>query len=356
MQSSSLLMKVIEIASRPIGIGHPVFILAEAGVNHNGDLELAFKLVDAAAQSGADAVKFQTFRADKLVTRDAPKAEYQLKSTGTEQSQYEMLRSLELSVEDHLALIQRCEQIGILFLSTPFDEESADLLERLGVPAFKISSGEITNLPFLEHVARKQKPMLLSTGMADAGEVKAAVDRIRAQGNEALVLLQCVSNYPADPAESNLRAMATMATLCEVPAGYSDHTTGNEVSLAAVALGACVIEKHFTLDRSLPGPDHPASLEPEELNALVRGIRMVESALGDGVKRPAASEANTRKVARKSLVAAHDLAAGTTLEEPMIAIKRPGTGLAPGIRPELVGRILKADVPEGALLTWEMLQ
>jgi sialic acid synthase SpsE len=266
-----------------------------------------------------------------------------------------MLRRLELTAEDHVDLMGYCRLQHILFLSTPFDEESADLLEKLGVAAFKIPSGEITNLPFLEHVARKQRPVLLSTGMSEMSEVEVAVKSIRAQGNDDIVLLQCVSNYPANPSDVNLRAMATMASVCNTLVGYSDHTLGNEAALAAVALGACVIEKHFTLDRKLPGPDHKASLEPDELKALVRSIRIVEATLGNGIKKPAPSEENTRQIARKSLVAASDLVVGTRLKKEMIAIKRPGTGLAPALRDNLVGRTLNTDVVAGCLFTLEML-
>ena len=345
----------INIASRLVGPGHPCFVIAEAGVNHNGSLEVALNLVDVAAGAGADAVKFQTFKAERLVTPAAPKAEYQLRTTDASESQYEMIRRLELSPEMHRAVMGHCRERNILFLSSPFDEESADLLQQLGVAAFKIPSGEITNLPLLVHVARKGKPMIVSTGMADLSEVAAAVRVIEGEGNHDVVLLQCVSNYPADPADANLRAMHTMAAAFDLPVGYSDHTTGIEVALAAVALGACVIEKHFTLDRGLPGPDHLASLEPQELTALVRGIRTVAAALGHGRKEPAASEANTADVARKSLVAARDIPAGAVLTEELIAIKRPGTGLPPAMRPYLAGRTARLPIPEGTVLTLEML-
>ena len=346
---------LVDIADRKVGPGQPCFIIAEAGVNHNGSLELARQLVEVAARAGADAVKFQTFKAARLVTPDAPKADYQLQTTDAAESQYDMLRQLELSPEAHKELMAYCQRQGILFMSTPFDEESADFLADLGVAVFKIPSGEITNLPFLDHVAHKGKPMIVSTGMAYLGEVEAAVHIIEQAGNRSFVLLHCVSIYPADPADANLRAMQTMATAFGVPVGYSDHTPGIEVALAAVALGACVIEKHFTLDRSLPGPDHRASLEPDELTALVRGIRTVEAALGHGRREPAASEANTAAVARRSLVAAKDISAGTVLTEEMIAIKRPGTGLPPAMRPYLIGRTVQMTVPAGALFTLEML-
>lgn len=344
---------VWRVLDRAIGPGHPALLIAEAGVNHNGDLARALRLIEVAAAAGADAVKFQTFCADRLVTREAPKARYQLAATDAGESQYEMLRRLELSRADHVALLAHCAQHGILFLSTPFDEESAAMLAELGVAAFKIPSGEITNLPFLAAVAAWQKPIILSTGMATEAEVRTAVECLRQSGNGQLALLHCVSNYPADPADVNLRAMAAMAAMFGVPVGFSDHTLGIDIAAAAVALGACIVEKHFTLDRALPGPDHRASVEPEELAQLIRSIRRVEAALGHGRKEPAASELNTAQVARKSLVAAHDLAAGTTLTEDVIAIKRPGTGLAPALRPQLVGRVLKNAVPAGTVFTWE---
>jgi N-acetylneuraminate synthase len=328
-------------------------VIAEAGVNHNGRLDLALRLVDAAAKAGADAVKFQTFDAERLVTRDAPKAAYQV--TDQETSQYEMLRRLQLSPDDHRRVQARCRERGVVFISTPFDEHDADFLEGLGVPLFKVPSGEVTNLAYLAHVARLGKPMLVSTGMCYLGEVEAAVRAIRGAGCRDLALLHCVSNYPADPAEVNLRAMKTMEVAFGVPVGYSDHTLGGEVALAAVALGARVIEKHFTLDRALSGPDHAASLEPGELASLVRGIRAVESALGDGQKRPSPSELGTAAAARKSLVSARDLRSGEVLTEELIAVKRPGTGLPPAMRPHVIGRRLRVDAPEGTVLTMEML-
>ena len=344
----------IRIGPRLVGPGHPCFVIAEAGVNHNGSVEMALQLVDAAADAGADAVKFQTFRADKTVTVDAPKAEYQLRATGAGETQFEMLRRLELSPGAHQAIVSRCAERGLIFLSTPFDEESADFLEGLGVPAFKVPSGELTNVSFLRHLARKGRPLIISTGMATLEEVMVAVSAARADGCRALAILQCVSNYPAQPADTNLRAMATMAAVFGVPIGYSDHTLGPEVPLAAVALGASILEKHFTLDRTLPGPDHGASAEPGELAALVAGVRKVEAALGDGEKRPAASEAATARAARRSLVAACPISAGTVLEPSMVAARRPGTGMAPERGPELLGRKSRANIAQGTLLAPEM--
>lgn len=350
------MVKPVSISGHLIGPGCPCFIIAEAGVNHNGDLALARWLVDVAAEAGADAVKFQTFRAERLVSPTAPKAEYQRQTTDADESQLEMLRRLELSPAAHRELAAYCQQRGLIFLSTPFDEESADLLDGLGVPAFKIGSGEITNHPFLEYVARKGKPLILSTGMSYLSEVDEAVWVIRHAGCEQLVLLHCVSSYPARPADANLRAMQTMAAAFGVPVGYSDHTPGLEVALAAVALGACVIEKHFTLDRNLPGPDHRASLEPHELRALIAGIRTVEQALGDGIKRPVPAEADTRAVARRSLAARVDIPAGTVVQPAMLTALRPSSGIHPSLLKHVVGRRTRRPLTAGQFIDWSDLE
>jgi N,N'-diacetyllegionaminate synthase len=331
------------------------FIIAEAGVNHNGSPDLAKQLVDAAARAGADAVKFQTFNARRLASIQAPKAQYQLQTTDARESQVEMLARLELTYESHRKLQEYCRRQDIAFLSSPFDEVSADFLENLGVELFKIPSGEITNIPFLSHIARKGLPLILSTGMATLTEVETAVRTFEKEENRDIVLLHCVSNYPARPSDVNLRAMITMNETFHVPVGYSDHTERIEVAIAAVALGATVIEKHFTLDRNLPGPDHRASLEPDELKTLVQSIRTVEISLGTGKKEPAPGEAETAKAARKSLVAAQDIPAGTILTEDHVAIKRPGTGLPPSLYPFVVGRRSKDSIQEGTLISLEML-
>jgi N-acetylneuraminate synthase len=343
-------MPSFSINGRLVGDGAPCYIIAEAGVNHNGDLGLARRLIDAAHGAGADAVKFQTFKAERLVTASAPKAEYQREHTARDESQLDMLRKLELSEPAHRELLAYSSARGIQFLSTPFEETSADFLQALGVPAFKLPSGELTNLPLLGHVARMGRPMLVSTGMADLHEVEAAVACIRQHGNPPLILLHCVSNYPASASDANLRAMATMAAACGVPVGYSDHTEGNEVALAAVALGACVIEKHLTLDRTLPGPDHQASLEPAEFAAAVRAIRRVEGALGHGRKEPAPSEAGIAAVARKSIVTTRALPAGTRLTAADVALRRPGTGLPPAALPDIVGRVVRVPLAAGAVV------
>lgn len=348
----------IRIGDRLIGEGHRCFVIAEAGVNHNGSIDRAIELIDCAASAGADAVKFQTFNSKKLVTPSAPQAAYQRRNlergqSQLGQSQLEMLQQLELSREDHQRLIEHCQDRGIRFMSTPFDELSVDLLVDLGVDVFKIPSGEMTNTPFLAHVASKGLPMIVSTGMCSLGEVELAVETIENAGNPEFVLLHCVSNYPADPATVNLRAMATMRAAFGRPVGYSDHTMGIEISVAAAALGACVLEKHFTLDRDLPGPDHRASLEPDELIQLLKSIRTVESAIGTGIKQATVAEKETALAARKSLVAATHIPAGSELTDSLVAIKRPGTGLPPSMKPFLLSRRTKTDIAEGELLRLE---
>ncbi len=333
----------IYIAGRRIGPGEPCFIIAEAGVNHNGDPELARELVKVAAKAGADAVKFQTFRASDLVSPQAAKADYQTAATGVG-TQLDMLAALELSEDDHRHLMKECAAHGILFLSSPFDHGSADMLERLGVAAFKVGSGELTNHPLLARLAATRKPVILSTGMASLDEVTAAVAAFREAEGRGLALLHCISAYPANPADVNLRAMTTLQGQFSVPIGYSDHTLGNEVAFAAVAMGACIIEKHFTLDRSLTGPDHQASATPDELAELVRGIRKVEAALGSGRKVPALAERDVAKAARKSLVYAMALPAGTVLRGSHLTAMRPGDGIPPSDAPNMIGRTLARAV------------
>jgi N,N'-diacetyllegionaminate synthase len=333
-----------------------VFIIAEAGVNHNGSLDLALRLVDAARASGADAVKFQTFKADRLATRSAHKAAYQERTTAESETQFEMLERLELDAAAHRRIIEHCKESGIQFLSSPFDIQSVDLLDSLDVSLYKVPSGEITNFPFLRRLAQKGRPIILSTGMSTLGEVEEAVEVLREAGAKQLTLLHCVTEYPAPYDEVNLRAMQTLKLAFGLPVGYSDHTPGIEISIAATALGAEVIEKHFTLDRALPGPDHAASLEPEELKEMVRAIRNVEAALGSGVKSPAPCELPNISVARKSIVAAKPLPAGHNLREEDLEIKRPGNGLASKFIPALVGRTLRVSVDEDAVIRWDDLE
>jgi N,N'-diacetyllegionaminate synthase len=331
------------------------FIIAEAGVNHDGDVDAAKALIDVAADAGADAVKFQTFSAKRLATAAAPKAAYQLKNTEAAESQVAMLQRLELSDDAHRMLQAHAKQRGIVFISTPFDEVAADFLESLDIPLFKIPSGELTNTPFLAHVAKKGRPLILSTGMATLGEVETAVAVVRSAGCTDLTVLHCTSNYPASIDDVNLRAMQTMGAALGVKVGYSDHTLGIEVSLAAVALGAAVVEKHFTLSKLRTGPDHAASLEPAELAALVHGIRTVERALGDGVKAPKAAEREVAQVARKSVVASRAIAAGAVLVADDLVMRRPGTGLSAQFLPLLVGRVVRRAVDEGELLSLEVI-
>ena len=306
-------------------------IIAEAGVNHNGDLDLAKRLIDVAAEAGADLVKFQTFNADRLVTRTAPKAQYQNQTTDGRESQHAMLRRLELTEAMHHELIAHCAARNIGFFSTGFDIESVDLLVRLGQNRFKIPSGEITNLPYLRHIGRMGKSVILSTGMAEMDEIQAAIDALEEAGTPRAIItvLHCTTEYPTPMAEVNLRAMLSIQKAFGVEVGYSDHTRGIEVAIAAVALGASVIEKHFTLDRNLPGPDHKASLEPAELKTMVAAIRHIEIALGDGIKRPTPSEASNKPVVRKSLVASRAITAGEAFTADNITTKRPGSGISP---------------------------
>jgi N,N'-diacetyllegionaminate synthase len=327
-------------------------IIAEAGVNHNGDINLAKQLIDVAAQAGADCVKFQTFAADRQVTRDAQKADYQTKATASQESQHAMLRRLELSPEMHRELIAHCAARGIGFLSTGFDIESVDLLISLGQERFKIPSGEITNLPYLRHVGGLGKTVILSSGMASLGDIEASIDVLERAGTARadLTVLHCTTEYPTPMDEVNLRAMQSIHAAFDVVVGYSDHTQGIEVAVAAVAMGACVIEKHFTLDRNLPGPDHEASLEPAELKSMVAAIRNIEIALGDGVKRLTPSEARNKPVARKSLVASRSIRAGEVFSAQNITAKRPGTGISPMRWDEVVGRIAPRDFAEDELI------
>ena len=320
-------------------------IIAEVGVNHNGDLALARQLIDVAAVAGADLVKFQTFTADRLATRTAQKADYQNRTTTSTESQHEMLSRLELTDAMHHELIAHCATRKIDFFSTGFDIESVDLLVRHGQNHFKIPSGEITNLPYLRHIGRLGKSVILSTGMANLGEIEAAIDALEAAGTPRamLTVLHCTTEYPTPMAEVNLRAMLSIHAAFGVAVGYSDHTQGIEVAIAAVAMGATVIEKHFTLDRNLPGPDHKASLEPAELNAMVAAIRNIEVALGDGIKRLTTSEARNRPVVRKSLVASRAIKSGALFTAENITAKRPATGISPMRWDEVIGKTALRD-------------
>lgn len=333
------------------------FIIAEAGVNHNGDLAMAKQLVDVAVESGADAVKFQTFRAESLVTSGAERAAYQKQNMGGDESQFEMLKKLELSFEDFRILKKYCDGKKIEFLSTPFDEECARfLVEDLGMARVKIPSGELTNLPYLQVLASFQKPMILSTGMSDLQEVRQAVSVIEKISEVSLTILHCTTNYPCLFEEVNLRALQTLRETFRRPVGYSDHTLGIEVAIAAVALGASVIEKHVTLSRTLKGPDHRCSLEPEEFKKMVESIRHIEKALGTGEKKPTSSEMEMRKLARRSLVFSRSLSAGTTLCREDLLARRAGEGVAPQDLEKLVGLKLKVNKKSGDMVSWDDVQ
>jgi N,N'-diacetyllegionaminate synthase len=348
-------MSAFTIDSHGIGDGARTFVIAEAGVNHNGDLGLALDLVAAAGETGADAVKFQTFDPELLAAPSAPKAEYQAQVTDKSESQLDMLRRLTLDRAAFEAIATRCAEMGILFLSTPFDADSADLLDGLNMCAFKTPSGELTNLPLLAHIAAKGKPLIVSTGMAVMDEIAAALAVIDANGAPARALLHCVSAYPAAPGDINLKAMQTMRDAFGVPVGFSDHSPGIEIPVAAAALGADVIEKHLTLDRNLPGPDHKASIEPAAFSQMVRDIRTVEAALGDGVKAPRPAELEIAAVARRSIVALTDIPAGATLDAGMIGLRRPGTGLEPARLDLVIGARVRHAIPAGTPISDEMI-
>lgn len=330
-----------------------VLIIAEAGVNHNGDIKLAKRLIDAAADAGADLVKFQTFNAERLATQSAPKAEYQTRTTDEAQSQFAMLRQLELSAEMHKTLIAHCRRRNIGFFSTGFDIQSLDHLASLGAERFKIPSGEITNLPYLRHVGAFGKYVILSTGMAFLGEVEAAIEVLETAGTPRtqIIVLHCNTEYPTPMQDVNLRAMSSVRDAFGVAVGYSDHTLGIEVPIAAVALGATVIEKHLTLDRNLPGPDHKASLEPDEFFAMVRAIRNIEQAMGDGIKRPSRSEKKNKLIARKSLVAAKPICAGERFTAENVTTKRPGSGISPMRWDDVMGRVATQDFAANELIS-----
>jgi N-acetylneuraminate synthase len=348
-------MKSVRIGSKKIGPGKSCYIIAEAGVNHNGDLSLAEKMIRTAHKAGADAVKFQTFSAERLTTRTAKKAKYQLRATGSCESQYEMLKKVELSYDDFRRLSVIAKRTGIEFLSSPFDKESADLLESLGIAAYKIPSGELTNLPLLEYIAGFHKPVILSTGMADMGEIRESVRVLKQAGQKDIILLHCITNYPAPLESLNLRVIETLRDTFHAPTGFSDHSAGITASLLARTLGACVIEKHFTLDRNLPGPDHAASLEPAGLADLVAQVRLADLALGDGKKTIGRDESAIRRVARKSLIAGVTIKKGEKLTDEMIFIKRPGTGIPPKFFHEVLGRRARRTIRKDTVIRWEML-
>ena len=328
------------------------FIIAEAGVNHNGSIDIAKKLIDVAAETGADAVKFQTFKAENVVSRFAAKAEYQKKTTDADESQFDMIKRLELNEDAHKELMDYGRDKGIIFLSTPFDLESIDLLNNLGIEIFKIPSGEITNLPYLRKIGRLKKKVILSTGMADLGEIGNAINVLTEYGTrkDDITVLHCNTEYPTPFEDVNLSAMLTIRDAFKVKVGYSDHTPGIEATVAAVALGATVIEKHFTIDKNMKGPDHKASLEPDELKAMVHAIRNIEKALGNGIKKPSRSEMKNIQVVRKSIVAAKDIKKGETFTDDNITVKRPGTGISPMKWDGIIGKAAIKDFAENEFI------
>jgi N-acetylneuraminate synthase/N,N'-diacetyllegionaminate synthase len=349
-------MKAVKICNKPIGAGAPCFVVAEVGVNHNGSVGLAKQLIDCVVSTGADAVKFQAFKTDQTISVGTEKAAYQKKTTGVAESQYEMVKQLELTEENLAELSQYAQHKGLIFLSSVFDEESVNQLHRLDVAAYKVGSGEITNVPLLCQIARQNKPIILSTGMASLGEVERALNELKKAGANDIVLLHCVSEYPASVEDLNLKTIQTLQHAFKVLVGFSDHTIDINIAAVAVALGACVIEKHITVSRSLSGPDHLASLEPAEFKEMVQIIRSTEQALGNGIKQPTAKEHELRKVARKSLTAKVDIPAHAYLTEEMLAIKRPGIGISPQYLDMIIGAETTAEIKKGQVLMWKMLR
>lgn len=350
------MVKNIKIGNKFVGEKQPVFIIAEAGVNHNGDIKLAKKLIDVAIECGADAVKFQTFTTELLATKTAKQAVYQSKNLGQKETQYAMLKRLELSESDFRALSDYCEKKKIIFMSTPFSEKDADFLKKVGVPAYKISSGEITNLPFLRYAAQKGEPIILSSGMSSLEEIRTAVNTMVKAGNRDLVVLHCTSNYPAAPTSLNLRAIKTIQAEFGALVGYSDHSEGDMASTLAVALGACVIEKHFTLNKNFSGPDHQASLNPKELKSFIKSIRQAEIMLGSFEKKCTLEEANSKVSGRKSIVAKKSILAGTVMNYSDLIMKRPGSGISPAEIDRVAGRIAKQNIKNDTIITWEMIK
>jgi N,N'-diacetyllegionaminate synthase len=342
----------ILIGQRVIGSGSNVFVVAEIGINHDGSVSQAERLIDAAADAGADAVKFQSYRVDRLLIPSRDR--YAQQADGTE-SAYQMLRRCELSWDDQEKLKKHADARGVLFLSTPFDEESTDFLDSLGVPVFKIASADITHVPLLRHVASKGKPILLSTGMSFLSEVADAIYNLREGGAQEILLMHCVSMYPASPQHMNLRALQTLQSYFELSVGLSDHSEGILMPLVAVSLGAVLIEKHFTLDKNAPGPDHKASMDPNDLNLLIKSLREVEASLGDGRKRPSDVEEESRLFARRSIVAAVDIRAHEPIAQWMLTFKRPGSGLEPRHWEKVIGMTARRNIGKDTILQWEDL-
>lgn len=347
-------MKKIRIKNRLIGTGEPVFIIAEAGVNHNGDIELAKKLIDVAVEAKVDAVKFQTFKAEEVVTKEVGIANYAKKNIGKDITQINMMKNFELGYEEFRDLKEYCDKKDIIFLSTPHSFDAIDFLEDL-VPAYKFGSGDIANIPSIKHAAKKGKPMFIGTGISTIQEVRDAIDAIKSENNEQIIALHCTTNYPCPLEEVNLRAMMTMQRELDCLIGYSDHTSDILVPIMATTMGAVAIEKHFTMDKSLPGPDHKASLEPDKLKNMVREIRNTEKALGSFDKKPTESEKEIMKFVRKSIVAKQDIKKGSIIDWDMLTIKRPGTGLKPVDLDKLIGKKTKRYISKDEIFQFDMV-
>lgn len=350
-------MQYVNLADKRVGQGYPCMVVAEAGVNHNGDLNIALQLVDEAVGAGADGIKFQSFIPEELVTKGTEKAQYQKKTTSPRGGQLEMLQALALDIDQHRTIKEHCEKVGITYLCTPYELKSLDMIDSLGVAAFKVASTDTTNIPLLREFARRQRPVILSTGMCSLGEIESAVEILKGEGLDGkIILLQCTSEYPVPFADVNLRAMKTMYEAFGCPVGFSDHTEEIGASPWAVAMGACMIEKHFTLDRSMDGPDHPASIEPGELAILVETVRNVELALGDGIKRIMPSEAHNKNKMQKSLVTTRHMQEGEIFKPQDLTCKRPGTGLPPNWFDKVLGKAVRYDLPANAILPIEAVR
>jgi N-acetylneuraminate synthase/N,N'-diacetyllegionaminate synthase len=347
-------MNNFNIDGRIVGDNSKCYIIAEAGVNHNGDIDLAKELISEARRNDADAIKFQTFYAKDLILENTAKANYQKSNENDRETQYQMIKNLELNQENFIELYEYSRKKNISFLSSPFDIKSVDFLDSIGISAFKIPSGEITNIPLIEHASLKKRPIILSTGMSNLEEIRDAVTIIK-KNTEYLILLHCISSYPTKYDDVNLRAINTLRSEFNLPVGFSDHTIGIAVPIAAVAFGACIIEKHFTLNKNYKGPDHKISLEPEELREMIKSIRIVEKALGNGIKVPTNEEEEMKKIVRKSIVSKSDIPKGAIITKDLIDLKRPGTGIEPRYIKDIIGRKTIKEIKKNQLLSWDMI-
>jgi len=347
-------MNNYNIGNHIVGDNSRCYIIAEAGVNHNGDISIAKELISEASRSGADAIKFQTFHANDLLLKNAKKANYQKINPNDRETQFEMIKKLELNQNDFIELYNYAIKKNVTFLSSPFDIKSVDFLDSIGIPAFKIASGELTNMPLIEHISSKKKPIILSTGMSSIEEIRNSISLIK-KNTDNIILLHCISSYPTKYEDVNLRVIKTLKSEFNLPVGFSDHTIGILIPISAVALGACAIEKHFTLDNNFEGPDHKISLEPKEFRNMVNNIRIVEKALGDGVRVPTHEEEEIKKIARKSIVSKYDIPKGTLITKDLLDIKRPGTGIEPKYIEDIIGRKTTKEIKKNQLFNWDMI-